>query len=101
MRWTQLLLLALQGARRTPLRVLLTALGITIASGALVSMVGFALGLQSRIEEPFQQLELFNRIDVRVRADEENDTGDDHHLPPTAAASPSSPTAKAPPRSTS
>jgi putative ABC transport system permease protein len=44
--------------------VALTAFGVTIATGALVSMVGFALGLQERAEEPFQKLELVNRIDV-------------------------------------
>lgn len=81
MKWTQTLGLALQGARRTPLRVILTALGITIATGALVSMVGFALGLQSRIEEPFQRLELFNRIDVDVISDDDDD---DESPPPPA-----------------
>jgi putative ABC transport system permease protein len=46
------------------LRVLLTALGVTIATGSLVTMVGFALGVQARVEEPFQKSELLNRIDV-------------------------------------
>ena len=61
----ELLGLAFGSLRRTPLRVTLTALGVAIATGALVSMVGFALGMQARIEEPFQKLELLNRIDVR------------------------------------
>jgi hypothetical protein len=56
--------LALGGLRRTPLRVALTAAGVAIATGALVSMVGFALGIQARVEEPFQKMELANRIDV-------------------------------------
>ena len=64
MRYWELLRLALGGVRRTPLRVILTALGVTIASGSLVCMVAFALGIQARVEEPFQKSELLNRIDV-------------------------------------
>ena len=44
MRYWELLRLALGSVRRTPLRVILTALGVTIASGSLVCMVAFALG---------------------------------------------------------
>jgi hypothetical protein len=44
--------------------VALTALGVTIATGSLVCMVAFALGIQARVEEPFQKSELLNRIDV-------------------------------------
>ena len=68
MRLWELFRLALGGVRRTPLRVTLTALGVAIATGALVSMVGFALGIQTRAEEPFQRLELLNRIDVLPNA---------------------------------
>jgi putative ABC transport system permease protein len=53
--------------RRRPLRVLLTVLGVTIATGALVTMTGFALGVQARVEEPFQKSELLNRIDVSTQ----------------------------------
>ena len=63
----ELLCLAVGTLGRTPLRVTLTALGVTIATGALVSMVGFALGVQAQVEEPFQKMELINRIDVRPR----------------------------------
>jgi putative ABC transport system permease protein len=63
-RYWELVRLALGGLRRTPLRVALTASGVAIATGALVSMVGFALGVQARVEEPFQRMELLNRIDV-------------------------------------
>src|SRR5262249_32818327 len=66
MRYWELMWLALGGIRRTPLRVTLTAVGVTIATGALVSMVGFALGIQARVEEPFQKMELLNRLDVSV-----------------------------------
>jgi putative ABC transport system permease protein len=64
MRYWELLRLALGGVRRTPLRVILTALGVTIATGSLVCMVAFALGVQARVEEPFQKSEMLNRIDV-------------------------------------
>jgi putative ABC transport system permease protein len=64
MRYWELLRLALGGVRRTPLRVILTALGVTIATGSLVCMVAFALGVQARVEEPFQKSELLNRIEV-------------------------------------
>jgi putative ABC transport system permease protein len=63
----ELVRLALGSLRRTPLRITLTAVGVAIASGALLSMVGFALGVQARVEEPFQKMELVNRIDVTVK----------------------------------
>jgi putative ABC transport system permease protein len=66
-RVAELLLLALSSLRRTPLRVTLTSVGVAIATGALVSMVGFAFGVQAQVEEPFQKMELVNRIDVRPR----------------------------------
>jgi len=47
--------------------VILTALGVTIASGALVSMVGFALGVQKQAETPFKMLGLVNNIEVRPK----------------------------------
>ena len=56
--------LALEGLRRTPLRTALTALGVTIASGALVMLVAFALGLQRQVETPFRMLALLNNIQV-------------------------------------
>jgi putative ABC transport system permease protein len=73
MRYWELMWLALGGIRRTPLRVTLTAFGVTIATGALMSMVGFALGVQARVEEPFQKLELLNRIDVSMKKAEEGE----------------------------
>ncbi len=57
--------LALEGARRTPLRLGLTAAGVAIATGALVSMVGFALGLQREGQESFRQMEILQRIQVQ------------------------------------
>lgn len=64
MRSLELLRLALGGIRRTPLRMTLTVLGVAIATGLWVSLVGFCLGVQRRMEEPFQKLELFNRLTV-------------------------------------
>jgi putative ABC transport system permease protein len=63
-RWWELTRLALDGVRRTPLRVALTSAGVAIATGALVSMVAFALGIQEQVEEPFHKSELLNRMDV-------------------------------------
>ena len=65
--------LALGGLRRTPLRVGLTALGVAIASGALVSMVAFALGLQRAAETPFEVLGLLNNIEISPKKDEPSD----------------------------
>jgi ABC-type lipoprotein release transport system permease subunit len=71
-RIAELVLLALSSLRRTPLRISLTSLGVAIATGALVSMVGFALGIQAQVEEPFQKMELVNRIDVRPKRPSES-----------------------------
>jgi len=64
MRTLWIVRLALGGLRRTPLRVALTSLGVAIASGALVSMVAFALGIQKQAETPFKKLGLLNHIEV-------------------------------------
>ena len=68
MRLWELVKLALGGVRRTPLRVALTALGVAIATGALVSMLAFAVGLQSTIEKPFEKLELLNSLHVSPKS---------------------------------
>jgi putative ABC transport system permease protein len=64
MRYWELLRLAMGGIRRTPLRMTLTVLGVAIATALWVSLVGFCLGVQQRIEEPFLRLELYNRLNV-------------------------------------
>ena len=64
MRWWELVKLALEGIRRTPLRAALTAVGIAIATGALLSLVAFAEGLQEQAERPFEELDLLSRIEV-------------------------------------
>ncbi len=74
MRICRIAWLALGGLFRTPLRALLTCLGVTIASGALVSMVGFALGIQANAEAPFEELGLLNNIEVSPKNGENAET---------------------------
>lgn len=69
MRFRELLRLALGGLRRTPLRMTLTVLGVAIATALLVSLVGFCLGVQRRVEEPFLRLDLFSRLNVAPKRD--------------------------------
>ena len=59
--------LAAGGLARSPLRAVLTTFGVAIASGALTSMLAFALGLQRQAEAPFQKLGLLNNIEVFPR----------------------------------
>jgi ABC-type antimicrobial peptide transport system permease subunit len=65
---------ALNGLRRAPLRASLTALGVAISTGALVSMVAFALGLQTQIEAPFRKLGLINDIRVQPKKPKGDET---------------------------
>ena len=74
------MLLALGGLRRTRLRVGLTALGVTIASGALVSMVAFALGIQAQAEAPFKALGLINVIRISPEKGDDAAALDDEAL---------------------
>ena len=46
------------------LRTFLTAFGVTIGIGALVSMVSFGTGMQKNVSESFRSLGLFNSITV-------------------------------------
>lgn len=46
------------------LRTFLTASGVTIGIGALVSMVSFGTGMQKNVSQSFRSLELFNSITV-------------------------------------
>ena len=57
--------LAIQGLRRSPLRVVLTTLGVTFAAGMMVTMVALSLGVQRQVETPFHALSLLNNIEVR------------------------------------
>ena len=73
MRMWRVVLLALSGLRRTRLRVALTALGVTIGSAALVSMVAFALGVQEQAEAPFKMLGLVNVIRISPKEAEDGE----------------------------
>lgn len=46
------------------LRTFLTAFGVTIGIGALVSMISFGKGMQKNVTETFTKMELFNYISV-------------------------------------
>jgi putative ABC transport system permease protein len=65
MRALKIIGLALVGLRRSPLRVTLTTLGVTFATGALVTMVALAVGVQKQVETPFRALALLNNIQVK------------------------------------
>ena len=80
MRAWHIMLLALGGLRRTRFRVALTALGVTIASGALVSMVAFALGIQAQAEAPFKALGLINVIRISPEKGDDAPALDDEAL---------------------
>jgi putative ABC transport system permease protein len=67
MRTWELFRQALAGAARARLRSALTALGVAIGCGALVSMIAFALGLQRQIEAPLKRLGMLNDIHVSPR----------------------------------
>ena len=71
MRWWELFRQAMAGAVRARLRSALTALGVAIGCGALVSMIAFALGLQQQIEAPLKRLGMLN--DIHVSSDEGRD----------------------------
>ncbi len=65
MRALRIAALALNGLRRSPLRVTLTTLGVTFATGALVTMIALAIGVQRQVETPFKALALLNNIQVK------------------------------------
>jgi putative ABC transport system permease protein len=77
MRAWWIMLLAISGFRRRPLRVLLTVLGVTIAASALFSMVGFALGLQQQAEAPFEKLDLLKNIEIWAKSSDRKDDDPD------------------------
>lgn len=76
MRAWWIMLLALGGLRRRPMRVVLTVLGVTIAAGSLYSMVGFALGIQHQAEAPFEKLDLLKNIEIFTKSGDHGDPDD-------------------------
>lgn len=75
MRFWQLVCQSVEAMLRARVRSLLTMFGIAIASGALVCMVAFALGMQERVEAPFKLLGLLNNIQVLPGAVQDDGTG--------------------------
>ena len=69
---------AVENAWRSRLRTMLTVIGIMIASGALVSMVGFVLGLRLQFEAPLRELGLLSSIQVRPQNDTDQGDADSH-----------------------
>jgi putative ABC transport system permease protein len=55
---------ALASLWKRKLRTVLTASGVTIGIGALVSMVSFGKGMQKNVTESFRSLDLFNSLTV-------------------------------------
>ncbi len=55
---------ALSGLWKRKLRTLLTAAGVMIGIGALVSMVAFGTGMQKNVTESFRSLDLFSALTV-------------------------------------
>ena len=51
--------------------MLLTTLGVTVASGALVSMIGIAVGVQRQVETPFKALAMLNNIQVKPNSEKD------------------------------
>ncbi len=76
MRWWELFRQAMAGAARARVRSALTAMGVAIGCGALVSMIAFALGLQQRIEGPLKRLGMLNDVHVSAKEDRERDPED-------------------------
>jgi putative ABC transport system permease protein len=56
--------LAFTNLRKRKLRTFLTAFGVTIGVGALVSMISFGKGMQKNVTESFRSLDLFNSLTV-------------------------------------
>jgi putative ABC transport system permease protein len=76
MRWWELFRQALAGAARAKLRSTLTALGVAIGCGALVSMIAFALGLQHELESPLKKFGFLNEIHVWQKSDDDDQDKD-------------------------
>jgi len=64
MRFSDELGWAFSNLRKRKLRTFLTAFGVTIGIGALVSMVSFGTGMQRNVSQTFRSLDLFNSIIV-------------------------------------
>ena len=64
MRFADAVEFSLAGLRKRKLRTFLTASGVTIGIGALVSMISFGKGMQKNVTEAFRASGLFNTLMV-------------------------------------
>jgi len=64
MTFDETLRIAVSNLWRTKLRTTLTALGVVIGIGALVSMMSFGTGMQKNITDMFEENDLFTRMQV-------------------------------------
>jgi len=64
MRFTDAVEFSLAGLRKRRLRTFLTASGVMIGIGALVSMISFGKGMQKNVTEAFKASDLFNTLMV-------------------------------------
>ncbi|HEV2705879.1 MAG TPA: ABC transporter permease [Pyrinomonadaceae bacterium] len=64
MSFLDILRLALRNLREAKLRVALTTMGVIVGVAVIVTMVSFGLGLQRNTVERFNELDLFNEINV-------------------------------------
>lgn len=79
--------LAFSNLRKRKLRAFLTAFGVTIGIGALVSMVSFGKGMQKNVTESFRSLDLFNSITVFAEDFMTRERFDPDERPPAAVPS--------------
>jgi putative ABC transport system permease protein len=56
MKWTAVPIISLRALRRNPMRTFLTALGLVIGVGAVITMVGLGQGARSEVEEQVNRL---------------------------------------------
>ena len=87
MRFSDAVGFALASLRKRRLRTFLTASGVMIGIGALVSMISFGKGMQKNITEAFTASDLFNTIMVMPRGTNLPTDDPDGRRPPREKAS--------------
>jgi len=68
MRFSDYIEQSFSNLRKKKLRTFLTTFGVVIGIGALVSMFAFGKGMQKKLTDTFNELELFNYITVYARS---------------------------------
>jgi putative ABC transport system permease protein len=76
--------LSLANLWKRKLRTFLTAFGVTIGIGALVSMISFGKGMQKNVTESFRSLDLFSSLTVFTEDFLAGDRFDPDQRPPMA-----------------